>query len=122
MTVAVALLLAALLLLGWQWAGIYRRSAVLLRTFRDAVALLRDAARDDLEKERLARQYGIALLGGGVRLAVLILAGIGAPALALLGLDAAGLVEYRAVVSLMGQLWFILAVGVGAAGLWFIRR
>ena len=122
MTVAVALLLAALLALGWQWAGIYRRSAALLRTFSDAVAILRDAARDDLEKERLARQYGIALLVGGVRLSALILAVIGAPALALLGMNAAGLVEYRAVVSLMSQWWFILAVGAGAAGLWFIRR
>ena len=122
MTLSIASLLAALFLLGWQLSGIYRRSAALLRTFRDAIALLRDAARDDLEKERLARQYGIAMLGGFVRLAALILAVVGIPALALLGMDAAGLVEYRAVVALMSQWWFILTVGAGAVGLWFLRR
>ncbi len=122
MTLSIAILLATLFLLGWQLSGIYRRSAALLRTFCDAVAILRDAARDDLEKERLARQYGIAMLGGFVRLSALILAVVGIPALALLGMDAAGLVEYRAVVALMGRWWFILTVGAGAVGLWFLRR
>ena len=122
MTLPIAILLAALLLVGWQLSGIYRRSAALLRTFRDAVAILRDAERDDLEKERLARQYGIAMLGGFVRLAALMVAVVGVPALALLGMDAAGMVEYRAVVALMGQWWFIMAVGAGAVGLWFLRR
>lgn len=122
MTLASAILLAALFLLGLELAGIYRRSAALLRTFRAAIAMLRDAARDDLEKERMARRYGIALLGGGIRLAALLLAVAGAPALALLGMDAAGLVEYRTVVILMGQWWFILAVVAAAVGLWFIRR
>ena len=117
MTLPTAILLAALFLLGWQLSGIYRRCAALLRTFRGAIAMLRDTERDDLEKERLARQYGIAMLGGFVRLAALILAVVGIPASALLGMDAAGIVKYRAVVALMGQWWFILAVGAGAVGL-----
>lgn len=122
MTLAVAILLAALFLLGWQLAGIYRRSRALLRTLRDAVAMLRDAERDELAKEQLARHYGLKMLAGCARLAVLVSAVSAAPALALLLMDAAGLVEYRLVIAMMGQWWFIAATAAGAVGLWFIQR
>ena len=122
MNLAIAILLAALFLLGWQLAGVYPRSIALLRTFRDAIAIMQDAARDDLEKERLTRQYGIAMLLGCARLTALAIAVIAAPALALLLLDAAGLVEYRPVIALLGQWWFIAATAAVATALWFIQR
>ena len=101
MTLAAAILIAALFLIGWQLAGIYPRSAALLRLFRHAIAILRDPTQDDLAKEQLARHYGLKMLAGCVRLIALTIAVIAAPALALWGMDAAGLVDYRPVIALL---------------------
>ena len=120
MTLAAAIILAALFLLGWQLAGIYPRSAALLRLFRHAIAILRDPTQDDLAKERLARHYGLKMLAGCARLTALIIIVIAAPALALLLMDAAGLVQYRPVIATMSQWWFIAAAA--ATALWFIQR
>lgn len=122
MTLAAALILAALFLLGWQLAGIYPRSAALLQTFRHAIATLRDPTQDDLAKERLARHYGLNMLAGCARLTALIIIVIAAPALALLLMDAAGLVQYRPVMATMSQWWFIAITAVSATALWLIQR
>lgn len=122
MTLAAALILAALFLLGWQFAGIYSRSAALLRLFQDAIATLRDPTRDDLEKEQLARHYGLKMLAGCARLTALTIIVIAVPALALWGMDAAGLVEYRPVIALLSQWWFIAITAAAATALWLIQR
>lgn len=122
MTLAAAIILAALFLLGWQLAGIYPRSAALLRLFRDAIATLRDPTRDDLEKERMARQHGLKMLAGCARLTARTIAVIAVSALALLLMDAAGLVEYRSVIALLSQWWFIAITAAAATALWFIQR
>lgn len=122
MTLAAALLAAALFLLGWRLARIYPLATATLSTLREALAVMQDASRDDLEKERLVRQYAVSMLRRFAQLAALIAAVIGAPALLLLAMDALRVVEFGAVVALMSSWWFIAITGAGALAVCFIRR
>ena len=122
MTLVAALLAAALFLLGWRLARIYPLATATLSTLREALAVMQDASRDDLEKERLVRQYAVSMLRRFARLSALIAAVIGAPALLLLAMDALRIIEFGAVVALMSSWWFIAITGAGALAVCFIRR
>lgn len=122
MTIAAAVLSAALFLAAWRLSGIYPH---LLRVFSlsiEAARAMTDASLDDDDKERLARQYAFKMLRSFVEVTLRAAAVLALPAAALLILDALNLVEFREVAEILAMWEVILGATAAALIVWFVRR
>lgn len=103
--------------------GVRSRAAEVVRQVRSAVAVLRDKARTDVEKERALRAHALALFVLAILLAALVGLAVAVPFGAIALLDLAGVVTMGAVLDLTLRADFLLgATLLGIAAFALPRR
>ncbi len=122
MTIAAAVLSAALFLAAWRLSGITPRLMSVFSLSREAARAMTDASLDDDEKERLARRYAFKMLRSFVEVTLRAAVVLALPAGALLILDALNLVEFREVIEILAMWEVILGATAAALVVWFVRR
>lgn len=122
MTIAAAVLSAALFLAAWRFSGIYPRLLSVFSLSREAARAMTDASLDDDQKERLARRYAFKMLRSFLEVTLRAAAILALPAVALLILDALNLVEFREVVDILTMWEVILGATAAALIVWFVLR
>lgn len=122
MTIAAAVLSAALFLAAWRLSGITPRLLSVFSLSREAARAMTDASLDDDEKERLARRYALEMLRSFVEVTLRAAVVLALPAAALLILDALNLVEFREVIDILAMWEVILGATAAALIVWFVRR
>lgn len=122
MTIAAAVLSAALFLAAWRLSGITPRLLSVFSLSREAARAMTDASLDDDEKERLARRYTFKMLRSFVEVTLRAAVVLALPAGAVLILDTLNLVEFREVIELLAMWEVILGATAVALIVWFVRR
>lgn len=122
MTIAAAVLSAALFLAAWRLSGITPRLMSVFSLSREAARAMTDASLDDDQKERLARRYAFKMIRSFVEVTLRAAVVLALPAGALLILDALNLVEFREVFEFLAMWEVILGATAAALVVWFIRR
>ena len=122
MTVAAAVLSAALFLAAWRLSGIYPRLLSVFSLSREAARAMMDASLDDDQKERLARRYALKMLRCFVEVTLRAAVVLAPPLGALLILDALDVVEFRSVAELLARWEVILGAAAAALIVWLAQR
>ena len=122
MTVAAAVLSAALFLAAWRLSGIYPRLLSVFSLSREAARAMMDASLDDDQKERLARRYALEMFGGFLGVTFRAAVVLAPPLGALLILDALDVVEFRSVAELLARWEVILGATAAALIVWLAQR
>ena len=122
LTVAAAVLSAALFLVAWRLSGIYPRLLSVFSLSREAARAMMDASLDDDQKERLARRYALEMFGGFLGVTFRAAVVLAPPVGALLILDALDVVEFRSVAELLARWEVILGATVAALIVWLAQR
>lgn len=122
LTVAAAVLSAALFLVAWRLSGIYPRLLSVFSLSREAARAMMDASLDDDQKERLARRYALKMLRCFVEVTLRTAVVLALPVGALLILDALDVVEFREVAEVLAMWEVILGSTAAALIVWFVRR
>lgn len=122
MTIAAAVLSAALFLAAWRLSGIYPRLLSVFSLSREAARAMTDASLDDDDKERLARRYALKMFRSFIGVTLRAAVVLALPAAALLILDALNLVEFREVADVLTMWEVILGSTAAALVVWFVRR
>lgn len=122
MTIAAAVLSAALFLAAWRLSGITPRLMSVFSLSREAARAMTNASLDDDQKERLARRYALKMFRCFVGVTLRAAAVLALPAGALLILDALNLVEFREVIEILAMWEVILGATAAALVVWFVRR
>ena len=122
MTIAAAVLSAALFLAAWRLSGIYPRLLSVFSLSIEAARAMTDASLDDDEKECLARRYALKMFRSFIGVTLRAAVVLALPAAALLILDALNLVEFREVAEVLAMWEVILGATAAALILWFVRR
>lgn len=122
LTVAAAVLSAALFLAAWRLSGIYPRLLSVFSLSREAARAMMDASLDDDQKERLARRYALEMFGGFLGVTFRAAVVLAPPVGALLILDALDVVEFREVAEVLAMWEVILGSTAAALIVWFVRR
>lgn len=114
MTIAAAALAVLLFAVALRYSGIYPLTLDVIASARAAAGVMRDPSLDDEQREVRVQKAAVHLFKRAAQIIVLTAVVVGIPLIALVALDAAGLVALEAVFALLMRWDFIIIATVVA--------